>query len=191
MIALEEQIKEYYTTDYIYSLPDGKRAELIDGVIYDLASPNRKHQGMVLSLCQKIANYIDSKNENENGNENGNCKVYPAPFAVFLNNDNKTYVEPDISVICDKDKLNDKGCGGAPDWIIEIVSSGSRQMDYMIKLFKYKEACVKEYWIVDIEKNRVTVYNFQDETVEEHTLRDKVKAGIYEDFEIDFNSISI
>ena len=75
-----------------------------------------------------------------------------APFAVFLNADDKNYVEPDISVICDKSKLTDKGCNGAPDWIIEIVSSGSRRMDYYTKLFKYRTAGVREYWIVDPDK---------------------------------------
>ena len=66
-------------------------------------------------------------------------EVFPAPFAVFLNEDDTNYVEPDISVICDPHKLNDKGCIGAPDWIIEIVSSGSRRMDYFTKLFKYRQ----------------------------------------------------
>lgn len=70
-----------------------------------------------------------------------------APFAVFLNENNKNYVEPDINVICDKNKLSDRGCEGAPDWVIEIVSPGSRRMDYAIKLFKYRSAGVQEYWI--------------------------------------------
>ena len=80
--------------------------------------------------------------------------VYPAPFAVFLNQDDKTYVEPDVTVVCDADRLDDKGCNGAPDWIVEIVSPGSYRMDYLIKLFKYRTAGVKEYWIV----NPVSVY---------------------------------
>ena len=85
---------------------------------------------------------------------------HPAPFAVYLDEINNTYVEPDISVICDPNKLDDKGCKGAPDWIIEIVSPASRKMDYLLKLFKYRSAGVREYWIVDIAKNRITVYNF-------------------------------
>ena len=86
-----------------------------------------------------------------------------APFAVFLNADDKNYVEPDISVICDRDKLTDKGCTGAPDWIIEIVSPGSRRMDYYTKLFKYRTAGVREYWIVDPAKERTTVYHFEED----------------------------
>lgn len=76
-----------------------------------------------------------------------------------MNENDKNYVEPDISVICDTDKLNDKGCNGAPDWIIEIVSPGSRRMDYSVKLFKYRSAGVREYWIVDPEKHRITVHD--------------------------------
>lgn len=82
-----------FTTDYIFSLPEGQRAELIDGVVYDMAPPNRLHQELVSELHYKITDYIKN---------NGACKVFPAPFAVFLNADDKTYVEPDISVICDK-----------------------------------------------------------------------------------------
>ncbi len=81
------------------------------------------------------------------------------PFAVFLDKTDTNYVEPDISVICDKSKLTDKGYFGVPDWIIEIVSPGSRKMDYFTKLFKYHTAGVREYWIVDPEKNRVFVSN--------------------------------
>ena len=96
-------------------------------------------------------------------------------------------MEPDISVICDKNKLNDKGCSGAPDWIIEIVSPSSRRMDYYIKLFKYRAAGVREYWIVDPDKNRIMVYNFDNEDTADYTFSDIVKVGIYEDFSIDFS----
>ena len=172
---------ESYTIDDIYALPDGQRAELIDGVIYDMSPPSFKHQKILSFLHIEIGNYIRKNN--------GNCEVIPSPFAVFLNKDGKTYVEPDISVICDKNKLDDYGCNGAPDWIIEIVSPSSKRMDYMIKLFKYRMAGVREYWIVDSVKNRIIVYNFETEDVLEYTFADKVKAGIYEDLEIDFTEI--
>lgn len=142
-----------YTVEDIYALPDGQRAELIDGQIYDMAPPNAKHQMLVSKLIQKIANYIDEKN--------GTCKIYPAPFAVFLEKDNKTYVEPDISVICDKDKLDDYGCNGAPDWVIEIVSKSSERMDYGMKLYKYHSAGVREYWIINPKTCCVNVYDFE------------------------------
>ena len=117
------------TIDDIYALPDGKRAELIDGRLYDMAPPSRRHQKILGILYQTIANYIADKG--------GSCEVYSAPFAVFLNQDEFNYVEPDISVICNLDKLDEKGCNGAPDWVVEIVSPSSHRMDYFIKLFKY------------------------------------------------------
>ena len=172
--------RQTYTTDYIYSLPDGQRAELIDGVVYDMAPPSFQHQKLVAQFTKIIGKYIDEKG--------GSCEVLPAPFAVFLNADDKTYVEPDISVICNQGKLNDKGCNGAPDWIIEIVSSSSKRMDYFIKLFKYRSAGVREYWIVDPLKNRITVYNFETEDNEDYTFTDCIKVGIYEDLEIDFST---
>ena len=94
-----------YTTEDIYALPDGKRAELIDGQIYYMAPPSRKHQDILSFLHLAIGNYI--------ADNNGECKVYPAPFAVFLSADDSKYLEPDLSVICDKDKLNDRGCSGS------------------------------------------------------------------------------
>lgn len=168
--------EETYTIEDIYALPDGKRAELIDGQIYDMAPPNTRHQMLVMDLSYQIKSYI--------GSNNGKCKVIPAPFAVFLNEDDINYVEPDISVICDSSKLTDKGCNGAPDWIIEIVSPSSKRMDYLIKLFKYRNAGVKEYWIVDPDKNRITAYNFVHDTIEEYAFGDIVPVGIYEDFSI-------
>ena len=174
---------DYYTIEDIYALPDGQRAELIDGELYMMATPSRIHQELVMELSFIIKDYIRQKD--------GNCRVYPAPFAVFLNADEETYVEPDISVICDKDKLTDKGCNGAPDWIIEIVSPGSKYMDYSRKLLKYNAARVREYWIVDYEKNRVMVYNFEHDTVGDYTFSDKVRAEIYEGFEVDFSGINI
>ena len=110
---------------------------------------------------------------------------------MFLNEDDKNYVEPDISVICAPEKLTDNGCTGAPDWIIEIVSPGSRRMDYFVKLFKYRTAGVREYWIVDPEKSRVTVYLFDSDNTEEYSFSDTVKVGIYDDLEIDLSSINI
>ena len=146
-----------------------------------MAAPSRVHQKFVHFFDWTIGNYIHSKN--------GDCEVYPAPFAVFLNANHDIYVEPDISVICDKGKLTEEGCKGAPDWIIEIVSPSSRSMDYNKKLFKYSAAGVRESWIVDPQKQLTMVYNFEHETYEEHSFTDQVKAGIYEDLEIDFSGL--
>ena len=102
---------EGHTIEDIYELPDGKRAELIDGQIYFMAPPGTKHQRLAGKLFNKISNYIQDNH--------GTCEPFIAPFAVFLDGDDKNYVEPDISVICDEGKLDDKGCHGSPDWIIE------------------------------------------------------------------------
>lgn len=169
---------ESYTTDYIYSLPEGERAELIDGQIYYMAPPSRRHQYILLELAGNILEYIKSRG--------GSCKPFIAPFAVFLNKDDKNYVEPDISIICDPNKLNDKGYTGAPDWIIEIVSPSSRRMDYSVKLFKYRSAGVQEYWIVDPDRNRITVHDLANEDVNEYTFSDTVTGVIFDDLLIDF-----
>ena len=171
-----------YTINDIYSLPDGERAELIDGQIYFMAPPTRKHQDIAGELFGTIWEYIRANT--------GSCRPYVAPFAVFLNENDRNYVEPDISVICDKSQLTDKGCSGAPDWIIEIVSPSSRRMDYFTKLFKYRTSGVREYWIVDPEKNRILVYNFESEDTGDYTFSDSVKAGIYEELYINFSDIA-
>ena len=168
--------EEQYTIDDIYALPDGERAELIDGKFYNMAPSGTSHQKICGKLYQTIANYID--------NHNGDCEIYAAPFAVFLNRDNLNYVEPDISVICDSSKIDEKGCHGTPDWIIEIVSPGSKSMDYFTKLFKYQNSGVKEYWIVDPMKQRVTVYHFEKETTEDYSFGEEIPAGLYEGFSI-------
>ena len=89
--------------------------------------------------------------------------MYPAPFSVNLDADDENWVEPDISVICDKTKLTDKGCKGAPDFVIEIASPSSRKMDYSTKNALYSNAGVREYWIVDTEKERTTVYRYEED----------------------------
>ena len=167
---------EIYTIDDIYALPEGKRAELIDGKIYYMAPPSWKHQKISGKLYQLIANHIDSRN--------GKCEVLAAPFAVFLNNDDINYVVPDISVICDLSKLDDKGCHGAPDWVIEIFSPSSKPRDYMTKLFKYCTAGVREYWIVDPDKQMIMVYGFEKDMVEQYNFEENVPVGIYEGFAI-------
>ena len=174
MDALRKE--EIYTIEDIYALPEGERAELIDGKIYYMAPPNTRHQRLVSDLHYQIKDFIKRNN--------GECEVFPAPFAVFLSEIDKNYVEPDISVICDKNKIADKGCNGAPDWVIEIVSPSSKPMDYFTKLFKYCISGVREYWIVDPIKRRVTVYFFEKELVEEYSFGADIPVGIYGGFTI-------
>ena len=145
------QLKTYTEEDY-YNLPEDVRAELINGQIYYMSAPSRIHQEILGFIFKKIAYYIDLKR--------GDCKVYPSPFAVKLfEDDNITIVEPDISVICDPDRLTDRGCCGAPDWIIEIISPSTSSHDYIRKLNLYADAGVKEYWIVDPNLRSIEVYH--------------------------------
>lgn len=177
---MEEETTRVYTVKDIEALPEGKRAELIDGRMYEMASPSRVHQQLLGALYRLIANYI------EDGG--GSCEVYLAPFAVYINNDEYNYVEPDIVVICNEDRLDEKGCHGAPDWAVEIVSPSSVKMDRKIKLFKYRTVGVREYWIVDPEERTVDVYLFAENVEKTYTFQETVPVGIYEDFAIDFSA---
>ncbi len=175
-----------YTEDDYYNIPEDMRAELIEGdLVYNMAAPGKIHQFILMEVSTVINNYIKSKG--------GKCRVVPAPFAVKLSKDRNTIVEPDISVICDPDKFTDRGCTGAPDWIIEIVSPSNSSHDYVTKLNLYLETGVREYWIVDPDKQKVFVYNLENDkfNVEIYTFKDTVKVNIYEDLEIDFSSLDI
>lgn len=179
-------LEKYYTEDDYYSLPENIRAELIDGeLIYNQAAPSRLHQTLLGELYTLIHNHIKSKN--------GSCRVYPAPFAVKLDEGQDTIVEPDISVICDKSKLTDRGCTGAPDWIIEIISPGTSSHDYVRKLALYEAAGVREYWIVDPGKGNIFVYYMEEGkfSVETYTFQDRVRANVFEDFSIDFAELDL
>lgn len=176
---------ETYTEEDYYRLPENIRAELIDGQFYYMAAPSRIHQKILSELHLTIGQYIRAKG--------GDCEIYPAPFAVKLFREKDIIVEPDISVICDRDKLTERGCTGAPDWIIEIISPGTSSHDYVRKLNLYLDALVKEYWIVDPRTKKVWVY-YLDESdfrAEAYTFEDKIKANIYGDLYIDFSKLRI
>ena len=183
MPALAQE--KIYTEDDYYNLPGDVRAELIDGQFYDMAAPSRIHQEISAELLTIIRQYTKSKN--------GSCKAYAAPFAVKLfEDDATTIVEPDISVICDHNKLTDRGCTGAPDWIVEIISPSNPNNDYILKLNLYANAGVREYWIVDYREENVFVYYLEQESLRPkvYTFHDKIKVNIYEDFYVDFAGIS-
>ena len=130
-------------------------------------------------LLTEISLYIRSKK--------GTCEVYAAPFGVFLKNEKgeDDYLEPDIVVVCDLDKLDEKGCHGAPDWVIEIVSPSSKKRDYLKKTAIYMEQGVREYWIVDPMREVTVVYKSEEEGFPViHKFGEPIKVGIYEDFEI-------
>lgn len=152
MGALHEERE--YTIDDIYALPEGQRAELIDGDLFMMAPPSPQHQKLVMELSYAVMRHIKEGH--------GPCQVNIAPYAVFLNEDDQNYVEPDVFVVCDPDKISDRGCEGAPDWIIEILSPTSEKYDLGVKLFKYRSAGVKEYWAVSPMKRIVNVFTFKN-----------------------------
>ena len=171
--------KDYYTIKDIEELPEGERAELIDGQIYMLATPSTRHQRLSRFLFKKIDSYIESKK--------GKCEVFYAPFGVFLKNEKwgEDFVEPDLMVICDPNKVDEKGCHGAPDWVIEIVSPSSKMRDYLQKANLYMNNGVREYWIVDPMREATVVYKQEEEGVSTICkFGEPIKVGIYEDFEI-------
>lgn len=179
-MALQQE--NIYTIEDIYALPDGQRAELIDGRIYNMAPPARIHQKLITELVSALHQHIR--------NNNGDCEVYPAPFAVFLNADDKNYVEPDISVICDKSKLTEKGCNGAPDLIMEVVSPSTQQMDYGIKLFKYRTAGVREYWIINPVTRIVNVYDLEnEERTCQYSFNDEISVCIFNGLSIQLSEL--
>ena len=166
-----------HTLEDIFNLPDGQRAELIGGQMYMMSPPNYKHQKLVSQFTKILGQHIDSKG--------GTCEVLPAPFAVILNQDEDTYVEPDISVICNKEKLSDRGCEGAPDMVIEIVSPSSRRTDYSIKNTLYSQSGVREYWIVDPAKERTTIYRYEeDDAPSISTFDQPLAVGILDGLQI-------
>lgn len=167
-----------YTSEDYWNLPDGQRAELINGKLYTMAPPNRVHQEISRELHTIINNYIKSKK--------GCCKVYAAPFAVNLNKDDETWVEPDISVICNKEKLSDRGCEGTPDWIIEIISPSTQSRDYLKKLMLYQNAGVREYWIVNPRIFSTTVYNFETGESSSYSFKETIPVGILDGLNIVF-----
>lgn len=167
------------TTADVEALPDGERAELIDGEMFIMESPSMTHQKILGELYVQIYMHI-RKNK-------GPCEVFLAPFAVYVANDTRNYVEPDITVVCQGNKLDERGCHGAPDWIIEITSPNNKYMDYVRKLTLYHATGVREYWIVDPKQKYVTVYDFEHgEGPVVYPFSEPVKVRIYENLSIDF-----
>ena len=155
-MEVNEALPEYrrYTYEDYCSWDDDKRWELIDGFPYAMSAPSRKHQEISRNLFSQLHNSLK-------GNP---CEVYFAPFDVRLNADtyDDTVVQPDILVVCDRDKLDAKGCIGAPDLVIEILSPSTMLHDKIIKFRRYLRAGIREYWIVDPEGNTVTVNILKD-----------------------------
>lgn len=163
---------EYTLEDY-YALPDDIRAELIDGELIFLEAPSSIHQELISELLFEIKLYIRANN--------GPCMILPSPLDVQLDCDNRTMLQPDISVICHRDRIVKKGVYGAPDFCIEIVSPSSRKRDCEKKRMKYQNAGVREYWIVDPKTESVLCYFFEESNdPHAYTFDDKIPVRIYD-----------
>ena len=165
-----------YTIEDRNALPEDHPYELIDGVIYNMASPALRHQSISGAIYRQLWNYVDS--------QGGDCIPFIAPTDVRLDRDERTMVVPDVFVICqpDDDRMdNDKYINGAPDLIIEVLSPSTRRKDMFTKLHKYEAAGVREYWIVDPNKEKVIVYIFGEESdVSLYGFDSEVPVGIYQ-----------
>ncbi len=174
-----------YTIDDYLALPDEQRVELIDGVIYDMGAPTSPHQLIGGEVHRQISNYIHAKK--------GQCIPFIAPIDVQLDCDNRTMVQPDVLIVCDRSKINRRRVFGAPDFVLEVLSPSTKNKDIFIKGVKYMEAGVKEYWLVDPMKKTVITYDFRihdDAEIKMYTFDDKVPIALYDgEIEIDFKEI--
>lgn len=146
-----------YTLEDYYGMPEEKRAELIDGVIYDMSAPSSLHQAIAARVWKQIDDYIEK--------EKGTCIPLFAPVDVQLDRDDRTMVQPDVLVVCDRGKFRGGVVYGAPDFVVEILSASTRRKDAYLKLSKYQSAGVREYWIVDPEKKKVIVYDLANDEI--------------------------
>jgi Uma2 family endonuclease len=188
--SIKKDNKLFTYGDYL-SWDDGLRWELINGEAYDMSpAPSRMHQEISGDLFRQISSYLIDKP----------CKVYSAPFDVRLPESNEkdedvtTVVQPDIVVVCDKSKLDEKGCKGAPDLVVEIVSPSTASMDYIKKLELYEKSHVKEYWIVHPVDHIAMLYKIQDDgrygRPEMYSDKDQINVGIFSnDLVIDLKNV--
>jgi Uma2 family endonuclease len=183
------KLEERYTYKDYMTWNDNQYWELIDGVAYQMAPPATRHQDISGELHRQFANYLLDKT----------CKVYHQPFGVRLPLENepdeyiKNAILPDIVVVCEKSKIDEAGCRGTPDLIIEILSPSTSKRDQKDKLELYEKAGVKEYWIVDPYHNAVRVYIYGEYNKygksKVYFIEDNIKVGIFADLEIDLKLV--
>ncbi|MHB1394842.1 MAG: Uma2 family endonuclease [Clostridia bacterium] len=186
-MPLPKPEQKYSYADYLI-WDENERWEILDGVPYMQAAPSRIHQEVSGELHRQFANYLQDKR----------CKVYHAPFCVRLDiekndNDIKNVVEPDITIVCDNSKLDERGCKGSPDMIVEILSPSSGKKDRVDKFNKYEKAEVKVYWVVEPDQKLVSVFLLQSNDrygrPEMYTDEDKIIVSIFPDLEIDLKLV--
>lgn len=172
-----------YTLEDYYRIPDDYRVELIDGVIYDMGAPTSAHQLIAGILYARFYNHVHE--------QNGTCLPMISPLDVQLDCDEKTMIQPDVIVVCDRNKVINRCVYGAPDLVIEVLSPSSRYRDAVIKPGKYQQAGVREYWLIDPIRRNVSVYDFaHDNYPAIYGFDSRIPVSIWEDgFEIDFQEV--
>jgi Uma2 family endonuclease len=183
--VLKTEGKFTYADYKEWELAPRERYELIYGETYAMSAPNTYHQSILMELSKQIAVYLTGKP----------CKVFPAPFDVRLfyeeDESDDTVVQPDISIICDEKKRGKEGCRGAPDFIAEILSPSNTAIEMQRKYELYREAGVREYWVLDPENKTLTTYNFSGKATLFNTYKenDNVKISIFSDLEIELKPV--
>lgn len=170
--SVQKKRGEYTIEDY-FALPDERRVELIDGVIYDMAAPTTLHQILADELCGAFKNYIRSKK--------GKCIPVTSPVDVQLDCDDKTMVQPDVVIICDREKLKYGRVYGAPDLVVEVLSPSTGKRDGYTKVLKYLDAGVRECWLVDPLRKRIIVHDFESDgiIIDMYTFDDEIPVKIF------------
>ncbi len=175
---------EYNLEDY-YDLPDDIRVELIDGVFYDMAAPTTAHQYIAGEVFSVIKNFLSGRK--------GKCMVFVSPIDVQLDLDDKTMVQPDVVVVCQRSKLTPARIVGAPDFVVEVLSPSTHEKDIHLKGYKYINAGVREYWMVDPLKKKIIVCIKEGEISNTiiYGYYDKVPVGIFNnECVVDFGMIN-
>ena len=182
MSNLNFKTEPYYTySDYLEWDTD-IRYEMLNGVPYMMAAPSRAHQAVLGELHRQLANFLRGKP----------CAVFVAPFDVRLNafTRDDTVFHPDLLIVCDRKKLDDKSCKGAPDMVIEIISPSTKIYDCDLKLKTYLQSGVRECWLVDPDKRTVTVYfNDYGQIKPEDYNGGVIPVKILEGFGIDIDEV--
>ena len=168
--ALPAYDKLYTYSDYL-TWDDDIRYELINGVPYMMSAPNRRHQQISRDLLVQFAIFLKGKS----------CEVYQAPFDVRLDTDTSddTVVQPDLVIVCDHSKLDDAGCKGAPDMVVEILSPSTAQYDLTRKFTLYLKTGIREYWVIDPERKCLAVHILKDNNYITHAYSDKETAPVH------------
>jgi len=182
----EEADVTYTYADYKdWELKEGERYELINGVAYAMSAPTTYHQLIAFELGRQIGNYLAGKP----------CKVIPAPYNVRLfyeeDESDDTIVQPDISIICDKEKRGSEGCRGAPDFVAEILSPSNTAIDMEEKFQLYRDAGVREYWVLNPKNRTLKTHFFAEGEIHTRTYSatDKAGVGIFPGFAVDLGPV--